>query len=385
MQKSCGRQQTRGFFFSGKSETLVSSIWNDRHGRISLILVQQHNIQETLTVSFDTVSFDTNHDSDDFDAISARFGIESDEPRANRQPGKKPHKAKKSAQQITAELSETPQAQEGDFRITYKPARYEAIWLRESLEPFFTQALIEDVLALVKGGKEANVYLCKATPHLPVTHIAAKVYRPRQFRNLRNDKMYREGRELLNGLGLPVKDRDNREMRAVRNKTNFGAELTHISWLMHEYVTLQRLHTLGAAVPLPVGVGDNAILMDFVGAPSQAAPVLHGVALTRSEAQSLFAEVMRNIELMLQHGMIHGDLSAYNILYWDRRVTLIDFPQVTLSESNHNAYRIFQRDVRRVCEYFAMQGVACQPSALAEELWQRYVRLDPDRTVQDVS
>jgi RIO kinase 1 len=340
--------------------------------------VTSHNIQEILTVSFDYDSY-----TDDTDNIAARFGITPDERTFYQQTGKKPRKTKKSTQQITAELTETSLAQEGSFHTTYTPARYEAVWLRSSLEPFFTQALIEDVLALVKGGKEANVYLCKATPHLPMAYIAAKVYRPRQFRNLRNDKMYREGRELLSGLGVAIKDRDNREMRAVRNKTTFGAELTHISWLMHEYMTLQRLHALGAAVPQPVGVGDNAILMDFIGAPAHAAPVLHGVTLPHGKAQPLFAEVMRNIGLMLEHGMIHGDLSAYNILYWEGKVTLIDFPQVTLSEGNHNAHRIFLRDVRRVCEYFAMQGVKCDADALAATLWERHVQLTPDHTARD--
>ncbi|HHW85188.1 MAG TPA: hypothetical protein GX400_03140 [Chloroflexi bacterium] len=329
------------------------------------------------------MSFDYDRYADDADHLAARFGITDGERTFYQQTGKKARKPKKSAQQITAELTETPLVQEGSFHITYTPARYEAVWLQSSLEPFFTQALIEDVLALVKGGKEANVYLCKATPHLPMKYIAAKVYRPRQFRNLRNDKMYREGRELLSGLGVAIKDRDNREMRAVRNKTAFGAELTHISWLMHEYVTLQRLHALGAAVPQPVGVGDNAILMDYIGAPNHAAPVLHGVILPRVEAQTLFAEVLRNIELMLQHGMIHGDLSAYNILYWDGKVTLIDFPQVTLSEGNHNAFRIFQRDVRRVCEYFTLQGAECNAEALATMLWARHVRLTPDHTARD--
>jgi len=329
------------------------------------------------------VSFDYDRYTDETDHLTARFGITDEERTFYQRTGRKVRKPKKSAQQITAELSETPLAQEGSFHITYTPARYEAVWLRSSLEPFFTQALIEDVLALVKGGKEANVYLCKATPHLPMAYIAAKVYRPRQFRNLRNDKLYREGRELLSGLGVAIKDRDNREMRAVRNKTTFGAELTHISWLMHEYVTLQRLHALGAATPQPVGVGDNAILMDFIGAPNHAAPVLHGVTLPRAVAPALFAEVMRNIELMLQHGMIHGDLSAYNILYWQGRVTLIDFPQVTLSEGNHNAYRIFQRDVQRVCDYFTTQGVECDAGALTETLWARHVRLTPDHTARN--
>ena len=345
---------------------------------VTTLCVYHNYVQETLTVSFDYEHYD------DYDLLTQHFGIDTGEPRTSR-PGKKPRKPKKSAQQAAAELADATYVSDEAFNITYKPARYEAIWLRTSLEPFFAQALIEDVLALVKGGKEANVYLCKATQHLPVAYIAAKVYRPRQFRNLRNDKMYREGRELLNSSGLTIKDRDNREMRAIRNKTSFGAELTHISWLMHEYVTLQRLHALGAAVPLPIGVGENAILMAFIGDQGRPAPVLHGLPLSRDEATPLFAEVVRNIELMLQHGMIHGDLSAYNILYWEQKVTLIDFPQVTLSETNHNAYRIFQRDVRRVCEYFTQQGVKTNAAKLAEDLWNRYVRLSPDRTMQDES
>ncbi len=172
-------------------------------------------------------------------------------------------------------------------------------------------------------------------------------------------------------------------MRAIHKKTSFGAELTHVSWLMHEHITLDRLHKLGAAVPKPMGVGENAILMTYVGDRSRPAPVLHGVSLSRQEAEPLCDEVLRNIELMLAHGMIHGDLSAYNILYWEGKITLIDFPQVTMSESNHNAYRIFQRDVRRVCEYFAMQGVERDADAIIRRLWSRYVRLAPDRTVQD--
>ena len=320
---------------------------------------------------------------DDYESLAARFGVwqpEVDGPYRNREQ-RKPKK--KSKQQEIAELTDNPNVLEEDFRISYTPARYEAVWLKDSLQPFFAQALLEDVLALVKGGKEANVYLCQAASTLSTPYIAAKVYRPRQFRNLRNDKMYREGRELLSGLGIPIKNQDNREMRAIRNKTAFGAELTHVSWLMHEYMTLQRLHGLGAAVPAPLGAGENAILMAFVGDRQQAAPVLHSVTLRAAEARRLFDHVLYNIELMLQHGMIHGDLSAYNILYWEGNVTLIDFPQVTLSESNHNAYRIFQRDVRRVCEYFAGQGVVSDAPAIANDLWAKHVRLAPDRTVQD--
>jgi RIO kinase 1 len=323
---------------------------------------------------------------DEYEHLVARFQLNTDDdftPRTGKQRKKNKPQANRAKVDVAATLADAQPKLEDAFRTTYRPARYEEVFLKESLQPFVTQVLIDDVLALVKGGKEANVYLCQAAPHLDVQLIAAKVYRPRQFRNLRNDVTYREGRELVNSLGIPIKNRDNREMRAIHKKTSFGAELTHISWLMHEHITLGRLHKLGAAVPKPMGVGQNAILMSYVGDRSRPAPVLHGVSLSSREAEGLFDEVIRNVELMLAHGMIHGDLSAYNILYWEGKVTLIDFPQVTMSESNHNAYRIFQRDVRRVCEYFAAQGVDRDADAITHRLWSRYVRLAPDRTVQD--
>lgn len=327
------------------------------------------------------MSFDLYHD--EYDYLAARFQLNIDEDNSARggkprKKGKQPNQGKRAAPLVDAQ----PKLEDA-FHTTYRPARYEEGFLKESLQPFVTQTLIDDVLALVKGGKEANVYLCQAAPHLDVELIAAKVYRPRQFRNLRNDITYREGRELVNSLGITIKNQDNREMRAIHKKTSFGAELTHVSWLMHEHITLDRLYKLGAAVPKPMGVGENAILMTYVGDRGRPAPLLHGVSLSRREAEPLCDEVLRNVELMLANGMIHGDLSAYNILYWAGKITLIDFPQVTMSESNHNAYRIFQRDVQRVCEYFAMQGVERDADAIVRRLWARYVRLAPDRTVQD--
>ncbi len=319
--------------------------------------------------------------ADEYEYLAARYQLNDDPDRLTR--SSKLRKKAKADKNVAATLADAQPKLEDDFRTTYRPARHETIFLAESLQPFIAQSLITDVLALVKGGKEANVYLCQAAPHLDVDLIAAKVYRPRRFRNLRNDVTYREGRELVNSLGITIKNQDNREMRAIHKKTSFGAELTHISWLMHEHITLERLYKLGAAVPKPMGTGQNALLMGYVGDRSRPAPVLHSISLSSHEAAPLCDEVLRNIELMLAHGMIHGDLSAYNILYWEGEVTLIDFPQVTMSESNHNAYRIFQRDVRRVCEYFASQGVERDADAIVRRLWSRYVRLAPDRTVQD--
>ena len=322
------------------------------------------------------------YEADDYNRLVTRFGLPIEDAYVEH-TGKQKDKPRKNRQQKVAEVAESRTSAEGQLSITYKPARYESVWLYDSLRSFYTQGLVDDVLALVKGGKEANVYLCHgAMPAYPEL-LAVKVYRPRQFRNLRNDATYREGRELVNSLGITIKNRDNREMRAVKNGTSFGAELKHVSWLMHEYITLQRLHRMGAAVPQPIASSENAILMGYIGDRHRPAPALTGVQLPHAEAALLFDEVMRNVELMLAHRMIHGDLSAYNILYWAGAVTLIDFPQVTMSESNHNAYLIFERDVRRVCDYFTTQGVESDADAITRRLWQQHVKLAPGYTMQD--
>lgn len=287
----------------------------------------------------------------------------------SRKKGKGPDKA------MLASLSDAGSAFDESFEITYVPARYEAVWLRDSLRPFVDRGLLEDVYALIKGGKEANVYLCDSPSELGNGLIAAKVYRPRQFRNLRNDKMYREGREILDSRGEKVFNQDNREMRAIRKKTSFGQSLTHTSWLMHEYGTLTQLYAAGVSVPRPISAGENAILMEYIGGRNQPAPLLHAVSLSHAEALRLHREVLRCITVMLSQRMIHGDLSAYNILYWEGNVTLIDFPQVTVADANSNAYSILRRDVVRVAEYFAAQGVDSDPLADVNALWDEHVRL----------
>jgi RIO kinase 1 len=278
---------------------------------------------------------------------------------------------KRSQSQIVAELAE-PAGLEAGFVTTYQPARYEAEWLLDSLRLFYDEQLITDVLAQVKGGKEASVYRCTAHPTTGATLLAAKVYRPRMFRNLRNDKMYRDGRSILASDGRAIKKTDHRIMRAVGKKTAFGVQVQHTSWLMYEYTTLERLYLAGAAVPRPYAVGENAILMAYVGDERRAAPTLNEIHLPKGEAEALFQEVLRNIELLLKRGLIHGDLSAYNILYWQGAVVLIDFPQVSDINSNAKSDFILRRDITRVCEYFTRQGVRCDAVAITRDLWDRY-------------
>jgi RIO kinase 1 len=264
---------------------------------------------------------------------------------------------------------------DGAPTLTYRPGIFEASWLYESLSTFFDQGLITDVLALVRGGKEASVYVCRAHEAVGVPLLAAKVYRPRMFRQMRDDAIYREGREILSESGSLVKKTDSRIMRALGKKSAYGVQVAHTSWLMYEYTTLGRLHQAGIAVPKPYSAASNALLMDYIGALGDPAPTLSQVDLSTSEAKSLWTFTLGQIERMLAHGAIHGDLSAYNLLYWEGTITVIDFPQVTHPDNSLNARTLFERDLARVVEYFTTQGVPdLDSSAIASRLWAKHVR-----------
>jgi len=272
------------------------------------------------------------------------------------------------------------------FTFTYKAARFEEGWLLESLGDFYEHKWITDVLQKVKGGKEASVYMCRASAESDAHLVAAKVYRPRMLRNLKNDQQYRTGRADLDASGNDIVN--DGDLHAMQKRTNFGEGLRHQSWIAYEFQTLEILHAAGADVPKPYAMEKNAILMGYVGDLDAAAPTLNSVTLERDEALPLFERVIRNVDLLLSNDWIHGDLSAYNILYWDGDITLIDFPQVVPPEANPSAWNIFLRDVTRVCQYFSSQGVKTNAYKLASDLWtshgHRIVKeadprlLDPD-------
>jgi RIO kinase 1 len=270
--------------------------------------------------------------------------------------------------EMEAKLFVRAQEISNEFQFTYKAARFEAAWLLDSLVEFAEQEWITDVLRKVKGGKEASVYLCKAGAEIPSAEwVAAKVYRPQMLRNLRNDAMYRADRADLDANGHQLNDK--RQLRAMRKKTEYGRELLHQSWIAYEFTTLQMLQQAGADVPVPYTMANNAIVMEFIGDENTSAPTLSEVSMELSEARPLFERVMRNMDILLSHDRIHGDLSAYNILYWKGDITLIDFPQVVSPRANRNAYKIFSRDVKRVCDYFIKLGLKVDPLKLTDELW----------------
>ena len=246
----------------------------------------------------------------------------------------------------------------------------ERAYLQEQLTPFLHQKKILSVLRRVKGGKEANVYCCVAHPDTGLELIAAKVYRSREFRNLKNDSIYRQGRPVLNARG-EVLDlaHDWRLAKAIAGKSRKGLEVTQTSWVAYEYQTIEQLRKAGVSVPMPIANSGHAFLMEYWGEVGLPAPTLHLVHLDPDEARQLYAQTINDIGVMLRLGIIHGDLSAYNILYWEGRTTLIDFPQVVLADANPDARAIFGRDVERICSYFNRYGLRADARAVAHELW----------------
>ena len=285
---------------------------------------------------------------------------------AGRNKSKEVRKPKRLRAERLAELIEQDDSIK-EVAFTYQGSRHEREWIANSLTNLYEAQWFGDVLRQIKGGKEASVYQCLGNNTTGEAYIAAKIYRPRKFRNLKNDQLYREGRENLDADGHLILD--GGMQHAMSKRTEYGLQLLHSSWIEHEYQTILLLHAAGADVPVPYARGDNAILMTYIGGAEMAAPTLNSIDLPQKEASRLFARVLRNVELMLANDRVHGDLSAYNILYWDGEITLIDFPQAISPLTNRNAFRIFQRDITRVCDYFALQGVEADPARIAADLW----------------
>ena len=287
-------------------------------------------------------------------------------------------KPKKSDTEVYLELAEEVGARRG-FTPSFGSmssaknhlSNHEREWITVYLGAFYDDHLITDVLRRVKGGKEATVYCCLADSATGVDLVAGKVYHPRMFRNLKNDSLYRQGRTVLDDQGKGVRGR--REVLAMQKKTGFGQELRHLSWLASEYNTLSRLHEAGADVPRPIASNDNAILMEYLGDEKWAAPPLSSVRLRPAEARTVFDCLMRNVELMLSQEIVHGDLSAFNVLYWEGKASMIDFPQAVNPFINPDAYSLFARDVERLCQYFTRYGIATDPAALARDIWNRCI------------
>jgi RIO kinase 1 len=257
------------------------------------------------------------------------------------------------------------------FDPTLLAGRRDRDWVLSSLRHFYDQDMITDVLYVAKSGKEATVYCCMADPATGLDYLAAKIYRPRMFRSLSNDALYRYGREQRDKDGRVL--RGGRRQRGRLKQTERGRAAQVSSWIEYEFETQRLLYDAGADVPRPLGQIGNAVLMAFVGDGQEPALRLSEVDLEPAEAQPIFDGLLRNVELALACHRIHGDLSSFNVLYWQGAATIIDFAQAVDPRRNDEVYALLERDIDRLYRYFARYGVAADPSALAADMWTRYL------------
>jgi RIO kinase 1 len=233
---------------------------------------------------------------------------------------------------------------------------------RDSLSPFYEDGFIDEILFLVKSGKEATVLCCRAGAHIGVDLLAAKVYRPRERRSFHNDAVYTQGRHIG----------DSRSRRAVQNHSRKGMAMAFGMWTDHEASTLAQLHAAGVRVPRLITSGGGVLLMEFIGDADGAAPRLADIDLSPTDARRCLPDVLRQVETMLACGHVHGDLSPYNILHWEGAATLIDVPQTVDPWRNPDALDLLVRDLTNVLDYFVACGVRCpHPERVARDLWQQ--------------
>lgn len=231
------------------------------------------------------------------------------------------------------------------------------------LETFFEEGWITEVLYRVKSGKEATVYCCQSDERVSgMNLVAAKIYRSQQHRGFKDNSLYREGKEIL----------DKRMKRAFEKKTRTGRKVQYSSWIFYEYETLTTLYQAGAAVPKPLSQGNGAILMEYFGDYHMAAPLLNNIELEPHEARAVFNTLMQNIELWLAHNRVHGDLSPFNVLYWQGQPVIIDFPQAIDPRFNHSAFSLLERDIDNICRFLERFGVQANSRLLAERLWWKF-------------
>jgi RIO kinase 1 len=228
-------------------------------------------------------------------------------------------------------------------------------------EHFLDEGLIEAVLRPIKSGKEASVHLCRANPRTTGEELLAlKTYHPLDRRDFRDESMYRDGEWI----------KERRVRVALEKKTRFGREVQGMIWVDREWETLRTLAEGGATVPRPIERTGDAILMTYVGDETFAAPQLRSYDVEDAdEAEALVDQTLGAIERMLFLNVVHGDLSAYNLLVWDGDIVVIDLPQAVDPRKNRHARAFLERDVERICEWGSHHGVQRPAGRLAADLW----------------
>lgn len=227
------------------------------------------------------------------------------------------------------------------------------------LQPLIDDGIIDAVLRQLKSGKEASVYLVACGEHTR----CAKVYKEAEHRGFHKLAEYQEGR----------KARGSRDARAMGRGGRHGRKVQQAQWKNAEVEALYRLDQAGVRVPKPYGVFEGVLLMELVlDAQGNPAPRLNEVELTPAQARQWHGFMMEQVVHMLCAGLIHGDLSEYNVLVDASGPVIIDLPQAVNAAHNNNAFRMLERDVHNMRDTFARAAPELLQTDYAHEIWKFY-------------
>jgi RIO kinase 1 len=230
---------------------------------------------------------------------------------------------------------------------------------------------VDEELGTLRAGKEAGCFLVRRSNGERWCLLVRKDYRKRSDRDY--DSPVRAGERGIrrDAYEDAVVITDPRVRRAVEKRTAFGREAREGAWAHHEFETLRRLWAAGASVPFPVESVPHAFYMQYVGTVGAAAPRLADLRPERDEAAAIFDRLVEELRILVREGIVHADLSEYNVLVQHGRPWIIDVPQAVDLYVHPRGREHLTRDVARLCRFFERRGVACDARELTAELLER--------------
>jgi RIO kinase 1 len=227
------------------------------------------------------------------------------------------------------------------------------------LQPLIAEGLVDEVIRQLMSGKEATVYMVRCGEEIR----CAKVYKDLKQRSFRKNASYQEGR----------KTKNSRQARAMEKGSRYGRQVQEEAWQSAEVDALYRLAAAGVRVPQPYICHEGVLLMDLVtDADGNPAPRLNDTELTTEQALEFHARLLNQVVRMLCAGIIHGDLSEYNILVGSDGPVIIDLPQAVDAAGNSNASAMLERDVANLASYFSRFAPELAASDYGKEIWRLY-------------